>query len=166
MSSVGCGMAFGNNRHHSLFQNTPLVLQLRMHPDLWGAGFQQLWEGFWLCRARAPGERRKGGACTGILGVRRLRGRTCGRTEAGTPGCFRLPWVTDLFMKRGRMGVPRASGSSVLGADRLPGEQFLPLIPLWGVAFASRLSFSATKFGRPSSLKPQRNHVCRSLTPI
>ena len=35
-SSVGCGMVFGNDhqRIHSLFQSTPLVPQLRVHPDL------------------------------------------------------------------------------------------------------------------------------------
>lgn len=33
------------------------------------------------------------------------------------------------------MGAPRAAGSSVLAADRLPGEQFLPPNPTVGCCF-------------------------------
>lgn len=48
LSSVKCGAMFGNNHREirSLFQSILLVPPLRMHPDLWGAGLQQLQEGF------------------------------------------------------------------------------------------------------------------------
>ena len=74
-SSVGCGKVFGNDhqRIHSLFQSTPLVPQLRVHPDLWGTGFQQLWTGFWFLPGLSSQEGQKGGAGAGMLGVRRLR---------------------------------------------------------------------------------------------
>ena len=76
---MGCGIVFGNDHQkiHSLFQSTPFVPQLRVHPDLRGMGFQQLRTGFWFLPSLSFQEGQKGGAGTGMLGVRRLRERAC-----------------------------------------------------------------------------------------